>query len=109
MRWGCLGVAWLCYILDVEWIWGGVWYVFGGKTVVACKSALFNILDLVWYLSWNSLMMSMRVLVRSWIWGRAVMLKEESFLKEFLCIGFLLWVRGGKMGFCTILPIAGSC
>jgi hypothetical protein len=26
---------------------GGVWSVFGGKTAMACKSAFFNILDLV--------------------------------------------------------------
>jgi hypothetical protein len=30
-------------------------------------SKLFNILNLVGYLSWNYLMMSMHVLVRSWI------------------------------------------
>jgi hypothetical protein len=28
---------------------GGVWYVFGGKMVVACKSALFNFLGLEFF------------------------------------------------------------
>ena len=42
-----------------------VWYVFGGKMAVACKSTFFNILDSVCYLVWNSLMVSMSVLVRS--------------------------------------------
>ena len=57
----------------------GAWSVCGGKTIVACKSAFFNILDVVWYLSWNYLMVSMHVFVKSMIGGRAVMLKEESF------------------------------
>ena len=39
----------------------GVWYVFGGKTIVICRSAFFNILNLIWYLSWNLLMKSMHV------------------------------------------------
>ena len=34
------------------------------ETVVACKNALFNILDLLCYFSWNSLMMSMCVMAR---------------------------------------------
>ena len=38
--------------------------MFGGKTIVTCKSALFNIIDLIWYLSWNFVMVSMRVLVQ---------------------------------------------
>ena len=40
--------------------------MFGGKTAVAYKSKLFNILYLVWCLFWNSLMLSStRVFVQS--------------------------------------------
>jgi hypothetical protein len=35
-------------------VWSGEWYVFGGKMVVACKSAFFHILDLIWYLPLKS-------------------------------------------------------
>ena len=50
-----------------------VWW----KLVVACKNAFFNILYLLCYLYWNSFIVSMRVLVLSWIWGRAIMLKKK--------------------------------
>ena len=100
-------VAWLCYVLDVGcslelcegmglvMVGGGVSHVFGRKIVVACKSELFNILDLVWYLFWSSLMLSVHVLVRTWIWGRAVMLKEESFLRDFSLLDVCCGVRVG--------------
>ena len=39
--------------------------MFGGKTTMACKHTLFNIIDLVWYLFWNSLVLSMHVFVQS--------------------------------------------
>ena len=64
---GCVVVLYLrCGVeFGVVGIGGGgnVWYVFGGKMVVVYNNALFNILDVVWYLYLNSLMMSMRVLV----------------------------------------------
>ena len=35
----------------------------------------------------DSLICDMHVLVRSWIRGKAIMLKEESFSKEFMHFG----------------------
>ena len=35
----------------------------GGKTVVACRSAFFMVMDLVWYLAWNSFRIRIWVLV----------------------------------------------
>ena len=79
--WGfgrCWGsrLRWWCVVC-------GMWYVFGEKIVVACKSALFNFLDLVWYLFWNSLMVSMHVLVRSWILGKGGNVEGRDFLRNF--------------------------
>ena len=39
--------------------------------------------------------MSMCLLVRSWIWGRVVMLKDETFFKDFLRTGSLLLGESG--------------
>ena len=87
---GSLLICCVCYILGVG---RGMWYVFGGKTTMACKNAFFNILGLAWYLSWNSLMVSMCVLVRSWIWGSMEMLKDESFLRNFSILDLCCGVR----------------
>ena len=55
--------------------------------MVVCKSVF---LYFVWYLSWNSLKVSIRVLVWSWIWDRAVMLNEESLQGISLCWIFVV-------------------
>ena len=71
-----------------------MWYVFGGKMAMDCKNNFWNILYLVWYLSWNSLMVSMRVLVQFWVWYRAVIL-EENNLRNFSILDLCHGVRVG--------------
>lgn len=63
--------------------------------MMVCKSAIFNLLDLVRYLFLNYLKVSMRTLVWSWIWGGEVMLNEESFVRNFLVLDLRCWVSEG--------------
>ena len=68
--------------------------MFGAKIVAACKSALFNNLDLVWYLLefFNS---EHAYVEQSWIWGRVAMLAEEKFLRDFPLLDLHCGVRRG--------------
>lgn len=55
--------------------------------MVVCKSVFF-VFCMVFI--WNSLKVSIRVLVWSWIWDRAVMLNEESLQGISLCWIFVV-------------------